>query len=71
LEQFSFGDMNNAPKHLAKFPLGLIIIWRIWNKYIILVMDYLMERRTKHYWLMMNPPKRFGIQSGWSFLKII
>jgi hypothetical protein len=26
LEQFSFGDMNNAPKHLAKFPLGLIII---------------------------------------------
>jgi hypothetical protein len=23
---FSFGDMNNAPKCLAKFPLGLIII---------------------------------------------
>jgi hypothetical protein len=26
LEQFSFGDMKNVPKHLAKFPMGLIII---------------------------------------------
>jgi hypothetical protein len=33
---FSFGDMNNAPKCLAKFPLGLIITSEIWNKWTTL-----------------------------------
>ncbi len=61
---FSFGDMSNAPKCLAKFPLSLIIIWKIWNKCIMLVLDYFMERRIKHYWLTMNLPKRFRIRSG-------
>jgi hypothetical protein len=63
----SFGDMNNVPKHLAKFPLGLIIIWRIWNECIMFVLDYFMGRKIKHYWLMMNLPKCFKILNGLVF----
>jgi hypothetical protein len=55
--------VNNAPKHLAKFPLGIIIIWRIWNEYSMLVLNYLMGRRIKHCWLIMNLPKWFRILS--------
>jgi len=61
---FSFGDVHNAPKCLAKFPLSIIIIWKIWNKCIMLVLDYFMERRIKHFWLTMNLSKRFRIWSG-------
>jgi hypothetical protein len=37
---------------------------RIWNECIMLVLDYLMGRRIRHYWLTMNLPKCFGIQNG-------
>jgi hypothetical protein len=68
---FSFGDVNNAPKRLTKFPSGLITIWRIWNECITLVMDYLMGRRIKHYWLMMNLPKCLESKVVWFFSWII
>jgi hypothetical protein len=62
-----FGDMNNVPIHLVKFHMGPIIIWRIWNDCIMVVVDCLMGRMIKHYWLMMNLKRRFKIQSGMVF----
>jgi hypothetical protein len=61
---FSFGDVNNVPIRLVKFHSNPIIIWRIWNECIMVVMDYLMGRMIKHYWLTMNLERRFKIQSG-------
>jgi hypothetical protein len=47
INSFSFGDVNNVPKHLVKFHPCLIITKRIWNMFIMLVMGKIMER-IKH-----------------------
>jgi hypothetical protein len=65
LERFIFiRGCDNVPKCLVKFLLSLIIIWRICKKCIRIAMDYLMARRIKHYWLMINLTTHFQIQSG-------
>ncbi len=41
--------------------------FKIWNVYIMLTMGKIMERRIKHYWLMMNLTRPFEIWNGLVF----
>jgi hypothetical protein len=67
IDSFSFGNMNNVPWRQVNSPQKPIITLRIWNMWNILVEDYLLGKKAKHYSLTMSWARPFKIPNAMVF----